>query len=384
MDKKHSSGADNSRREETAATRLDDRLSYHVGVFDSGVGGLTVAKAITNMLPGVRLTYFADSIHLPYGNKSSENIIAYSIENAKFLKDKGAQFLVIACNTASAVALPELKKSGVGLPLMGVIEPGVRAALAMTETKKIGVIGTLRTINSNAYKDTLLSLAQGLTVYQKACPLLVPIIEEGSIKQEILKLVLREYLAEFIYEVDVLILGCTHYPLISGVIGEMYPHLKIVDSAMAIASELVKKTAGHVRLDCENKDELTYNNNAVHVEEHKIKHGTDVAYGEKNTQTNTHVNMQQHPLSEVISTDKHVLTTLSINEHKVSLEADNMGRSAEKVGALSQENKYKNLETQSPGNNAYQGEVMLYTNDVNETLLKLAQQFFATPNITLV
>ncbi len=210
-----------------------------VGIYDSGMGGLTVAKAIATALPGVQLSYFADYIHLPYGNKSRENIIAYSVHNATFLKSKGADLVVVACNTSTAVALPVLKTVFPAMPLIGVIQPGARLAVKLTKTKRIGVIGTFRTIATNAYKHALLELEAELKVYQKATPLLVPIIEEGLQNKQILHAVLHEYVDEFIAEIDVLILGCTHYPLLTETLRELFPHVQIVDSAVTIAHELV-------------------------------------------------------------------------------------------------------------------------------------------------
>ena len=215
--------------------------NIHIGVFDSGVGGLTVAKSIYERVQGLplstQITYFGDSKHIPYGNKSIKNIIDYSIDSIQFLLKKEIDIIVIACNTATALALRTLSKM-FSIPILGVIEPGVKSALQHSNNLHIGVIGTYRTINSDAYREKLIEKESQCQIYQKACPSLVPIIEEGIKNKNILRDLLGEYLQDMIIYIDTLILGCTHYPLIKSFIKELYPELNIVDSCETTAEDL--------------------------------------------------------------------------------------------------------------------------------------------------
>ena len=213
-----------------------------VGVFDSGVGGLTVAKAIRKLAPQENVVYFGDSIHLPYGNKSEENVLRYSESSVQFLLRCKVKIIVVACNTAAAVALPALVKKH-ALPIIGVIEPGAREALKTSKSKKIGVIGTFRTIRSGAYRKALKEMNKEARVKQKATPLLVPLIEEGFRGREVIEGVIRGYLDPLAVEVDSVVLGCTHYPLIKSHIQRLYPRLRLIDSAQATARALVDTLA---------------------------------------------------------------------------------------------------------------------------------------------
>ena len=211
-----------------------------IGIFDSGVGGLTVFKEIEKEFPNTDIYYLGDTARVPYGNKSKETIIRYSLECGEYLKNFNIDVLVIACNTASSYALPILKKY-LEIPVIGVILPGVKTALKTTKNKKIGVIGTLATIRSNSYKNTLLNEDKELEIYQKPCPLFVPLVEEGMLDNHIAKMVIREYLDELIDKgIDTLILGCTHYPLLKNTIQSIYPSINIVDSSKATAKFLKK------------------------------------------------------------------------------------------------------------------------------------------------
>ena len=209
-----------------------------IGIFDSGVGGLTVFKEIAKEFPNTDIYYLGDTARVPYGNKSKETIIRYSLECGEFLRSLNIDVLVIACNTASSYALPILKKY-LDIPVIGVILPGVKTALKETKNKKIGVIGTTATIRSNSYKRLLLESDNSLQIFQKPCPLFVPLVEEGMLNNHIAKLVVKEYLDELINKgIDTLILGCTHYPLLKDTIKFLYPNIKIVDSSKATAQFL--------------------------------------------------------------------------------------------------------------------------------------------------
>jgi len=206
-----------------------------VGVFDSGVGGLTVLRAIRERFPRVDLIYLGDTARVPYGNRSPQTVVRYSLECAAFLVERGIDVLVVACNTASSHAIPTLRER-FNLPVIGVVEPGVREALRVTEGR-VGVIGTPATIRSGAYQRLLSSA--GVEVFSRACPLFVPLVEEGILEGDIAESVVRMYLKDLLSAgIDTLILGCTHYPLLKGTIQRVLGGVRIVDSSEAIASEL--------------------------------------------------------------------------------------------------------------------------------------------------
>jgi glutamate racemase len=210
-----------------------------IGVFDSGVGGLTVFKELTKALPDKRMIYLGDTARVPYGIKSKETIIRYSREAVQFFIKKGVDFIVVACNTSSALAIEALKGQ-FDLPIVGVIEPGARKACALTGLERIGVIGTQATVKSDAYAQEIKKLLPGARVTSFACPLFVPLVEEGWTENKVAWDIAFIYLEKLQKEaIDVLILGCTHYPLlkntIAGVIGES---VKLVDSAEAVAQEV--------------------------------------------------------------------------------------------------------------------------------------------------
>jgi len=209
-----------------------------IGIFDSGLGGLTVFKALRALLPSENLVYFGDTARVPYGTKSPEAVIAFSREIAAFLLKKNIKLLVVACNTASSLALEEIRKVS-SVPVLGVIAPGVEAALeAAPPGGVVLVTGTSATVNSRAYSRALAATGARVKVLEKACPLFVPLVEEGWCSKPVAATVAREYLAPFRgKKVDALILGCTHYPLLKKIIARvMGPRTRIVDSARVTAA----------------------------------------------------------------------------------------------------------------------------------------------------
>jgi glutamate racemase len=203
-----------------------------IGIFDSGVGGLTVLKEVVKALPQEDIIYFGDTARFPYGTKSPETVVRYSHEIATFLIKRDIKLLVVACNTASAVSLESLQ-SHLSIPIVGVIEPGARRAVYTTKSRKVGVIGTEGTIRSSAYAKAIKRLNPEVEVITRACPLFVPLAEEGWTDNEVAKLIARTYLAGLKEEgIDTLVLGCTHYPILKGTIAEvMGTGVHLVDSA---------------------------------------------------------------------------------------------------------------------------------------------------------
>lgn len=210
-----------------------------IGVFDSGIGGLTVLQRIMESLPRENTIYLGDTARSPYGTKSAETVLRYSFENTDFLIEKGVKLVVVACNTSTAVALEGLREN-LSLPVIGVIEPGVRAALEKTRNRKIGVIGTEATIQSGAYTRALKALDPKIEVYSRACPLLVPLVEEGWLDNSVVKMTVETYLGSLKQSgIDTLILGCTHYPLLKKVIRRfMGRRVRLVDSAEETARQV--------------------------------------------------------------------------------------------------------------------------------------------------
>ena len=210
-----------------------------IGIFDSGVGGLTVYSSIDRALPNSDIYYLGDTARVPYGNKSKETIVRYSLECASFLFENfKIDILVVACNTASSHAV-DILKNYLSIPVIGVVEPGVEQALKVTKNGKIGVIGTYATIRSESYKKNLLEKNKEVEVYQKPCPLFVPLVEEGLLEHPVTFIMIEEYLQEIVDKgIDTLILGCTHYPLLKESIKRVYPHLEIVDSSEVIVEKL--------------------------------------------------------------------------------------------------------------------------------------------------
>jgi glutamate racemase len=215
-----------------------------IGVFDSGVGGLTVFKALRRRLPKERLIYFGDTAHVPYGSKSKEAVTRYALWVGKFLVRQGVKLLVVACNTASALALEDLKRS-LGIPVIGVIRPGARAAAQATANRVVGVIATEATIQSRAYERAVREALPRTKVLGVACPLFVPLVEEGWWDHEETRRVAREYLKPVrCSKMDALILGCTHYPLLKGVLRKAAgPRIRLIDSAEEVAREVGERLA---------------------------------------------------------------------------------------------------------------------------------------------
>lgn len=224
-----------SRASRSAATRRN----LPVGVFDSGVGGLTVLRELTRLLPNERFLYFGDTARVPYGAKSPETVRRYAREVTAFLRARGVKAIVVACNTASSVALPDVRREA-RVPVLGVIEPGAEAAARATRTKRVGVIGTQATVASRAYERALRRRDRRIRASSRACPLFVPLAEEGWGRKPAALAIARAYLAPLRARgVDTLILGCTHYPILKGVIARvMGPRVRIVDSARTAAMAL--------------------------------------------------------------------------------------------------------------------------------------------------
>jgi glutamate racemase len=210
-----------------------------LGFFDSGVGGLTVVRAVQALLPGEDLIYLGDTARLPYGSKSPETIRQFAAEDVDFLLGKGVKAIVVACNTATAHALPEFWKN-CPVPIMGVIEPGVEAALGNADAERIGIIATRGTIGSHAYQHALATKKRGLMIHGVATPLLVPLIEENWISEDVTKEILRKYLEPLMAKgIDTLMLACTHYPLLIPLLTEILPEdVRLVDSATTCAEHL--------------------------------------------------------------------------------------------------------------------------------------------------
>jgi len=214
-----------------------------IGVFDSGVGGLTVLRALLDRIPDADYLYFGDTARLPYGSKSAATVAHYAVGAVRYLQDRGADLLVIACNTATALALNEIKAAA-GVEVIGVVDPGAEAAAAATRTRKVVVIGTEATMSSHAYRRAL--EARKVAVREKACPLFVPLVEEGWVEHTVTEQVAKIYLSEAFSgdarDADVLVLGCTHYPLIKPLLRRMAPeHVAIVDSAESTAREVARQ-----------------------------------------------------------------------------------------------------------------------------------------------
>lgn len=216
-----------------------------IGIFDSGVGGLTVTAEIMRRLPNENIIYFGDTAHVPYGSKSKEVVTGFSLDIASFLSSRDVKMIVVACNTASAFALPALRRR-FDVPVVGVIEPGAKEALSSTYNGRIGIIGTEGTIRSGQYTKAIRRMDKRAKVFSRACPLFVPLIEEGWLEHDVTFRVAGEYLGKLIDEkIDTLVLGCTHYPLIKTVLKKVSHRspVRLIDSA----EETAKEVAGVLR-----------------------------------------------------------------------------------------------------------------------------------------
>ncbi len=209
-----------------------------IGIFDSGVGGLTVYRALHERLPNERFVYLGDTARVPYGTKSLATVERYAVENSRFLEVHGIKLLVVACNTASALALPAIRKA-VKVPVMGVIEPGSRAAVEIADNQ-IGVIATEATVQSHAYAQAIAAMRSNIEVIERACPLFVPLAEEGWADTDVARMVAGDYLSDFKQtSIGALVLGCTHYPILRDVISETVgTNITLIDSGAATAHDV--------------------------------------------------------------------------------------------------------------------------------------------------
>ncbi len=231
-----------------------------IGVFDSGFGGLTVLKELVTLIPNADYVYFGDTARLPYGSKSVETVARYAVEATHFLEQQGANLLVIACNTATALALDQITHAA-HVPVIGVVEPGAEQASSSSKNRRVVVIGTEATVSSHAYLKAL--ERRGVAAREKACPLLVPLVEEGWVEHPVTEQVARIYLQDAFgdgfHNADVLVLGCTHYPLIKPLLRRVAPaHVSIVDSAHSTASAVAEKVGNFCgSASSENKPQRT-------------------------------------------------------------------------------------------------------------------------------
>lgn len=228
-----------------------------IGVFDSGVGGLTVAREIIRQLPEERMIYFGDTARLPYGSKSKDNIIQFSEQIIRFLRTKEVKAIVIACNTASSYALEEVRKAE-DIPIIGVINAGARAAIAATKNNRVGVIGTVGTIQSGTYGAVLREMNPDVEVFGQACPLFVPLVEEGLFHDSVTDEIADRYLSALKEKyIDTLVMGCTHYPLIRSTIARtMGSEVVLVNPAYETAVQL-KTLLKSMEMNCDEGQELT-------------------------------------------------------------------------------------------------------------------------------
>jgi len=211
-----------------------------IGVFDSGIGGLTVVRAVKRHLPDYNILYFGDTARTPYGTKSRETVIQYALEDADLLLQKGAQILVVACNTASSIATETLKER-FDVPILEVISPAVKMAVSDPKRRRVGVIGTRATVNSGVYEDKIRAIRSEMKVYGQPCPLLVPLVEEGWLKKGETRKIVKKYLHPLkVKQIDTLILGCTHYPLLKEIIqAKIGKRVKVIDSSEALSDSVM-------------------------------------------------------------------------------------------------------------------------------------------------
>jgi glutamate racemase len=210
-----------------------------IGVFDSGIGGLTVVRALKQHLPDYGILYFGDTARTPYGTKSPETVIEYAVEDADILLQRGARILVVGCNTASSVATDALRKR-FDVPIFEVISPAVHIAVSETKGRRVGVIGTRATVNSRVYEDQIKAIRPEMEVYSTPCPLLVPLVEEGWLKKGETRRIVKKYLHPLkLKQIDMLILGCTHYPLLKEIIqAKIGKGVRIIDSSEALSASV--------------------------------------------------------------------------------------------------------------------------------------------------
>jgi glutamate racemase len=212
-----------------------------IGIFDSGIGGLTVVREVLRQLPHERIIYFGDTARVPYGPKSPDTVRRYSREITEYLRSQDVKAIVVACNTATAHALPMLQQES-SVPVIGVVEPGARAAVAASRRRELGVIGTAGTIGSGAYERAIRAIAPDAHIVARACPLFAPLVEEGWLDTEATRLIAREYLTPLQdARIDTLVLGCTHYPLLKPLLADILgPDVVLIDSAHETAAEIAR------------------------------------------------------------------------------------------------------------------------------------------------
>jgi len=240
-----------------------------IGIFDSGIGGLTVVREVIRQLPHERIIYFGDTARVPYGPKSPDTVRRYSREITAYLTS-----IVVACNTATAHALPQLRRE-LAVPVIGVIEPGARAGVAATRRRELGVIGTAGTIASRAYETAIRAIAPDAHIVARACPLFVPLVEEGWLNTEATRLIAREYLAPLqAAGVDTLVLGCTHYPLLKPLLSDILgSDVVLIDSAHETAAEIARLLATHGLLADSVNESATHRFIASDAPEHFLRLG---------------------------------------------------------------------------------------------------------------
>lgn len=215
-----------------------------IGIFDSGIGGLTVARSIRRQFPGEDIIYFGDTARVPYGNKSRDTVIRFADEIMAFMEGKNVKTVIVACNTASSLSLEYLKRN-YSVPITGVIIPGIKEAVRMTTTGRIGVIGTRSTISSGAYDRALRKTDLPYRLFSASCPLFVPLVENAFTRDKVTYQIAEKYLKPLkAKRIDTLILGCTHYPLLKTVIGKVMGPVKLIDSSFAVAKEVKKELSG--------------------------------------------------------------------------------------------------------------------------------------------
>ncbi|OQX28005.1 MAG: glutamate racemase [Desulfobacteraceae bacterium IS3] len=221
-----------------------------IGIFDSGIGGLTVVRALTDRLPGHDIIYFGDTARTPYGNKSPETIIRYALEDTEFLLNKGAKLIVMACNTASSVATEHIIEK-FHVPVFEVITPAVLLSIETSKKHRIGVIGTRATINSGVYEKKIMSMKPEAKVWSAPCPLLVPLVEEGWLEKPETAMIVKKYLIPLkVRQIDTLILGCTHYPILKKTIQrKIGMQVNIIDSSLSVAEKVKVFLAQHPETD---------------------------------------------------------------------------------------------------------------------------------------
>jgi len=238
-----------------------------IGLFDSGVGGLTVVKALLEKRPLVDFVYLGDTARFPYGNKSKETVERYAIEDAKYVIDQGAEIVIVACNTASSLAIDALRSAYPDTPFIGVIEPAAQLAVKASRNS-VGVIGTRATVGSKIYEKYIHHLNPKLSVMQKACPLFVPLVEEGLFNDQITKIIARRYLTSLRQaNLDALILGCTHYPFLKSLIQRfMGKKVKVIDSAQAVVDKALENYPMAFAESPDSKQLIAFTDTSSHID----------------------------------------------------------------------------------------------------------------------